>query len=111
MVTLMAAPGEQQVDLWKAASPQSQAACEAVAQAPELDIASSQCHFALMSHKGKTDRPPQGVLKVFMQQQKVGRSETVILKAAQRRTAVDVWSAERLLKIEWHCAAAGGNRL
>src|SRR5437660_6180787 len=103
-MALSPSPGEHHRDHGEAASSQSQPTCKTMLEVTEAQITACERNPALVRHQLQPKRPPDGMLKVFLQEQKIGRAKPVVLIAAKSQRAVDVLSAERLLKIERHGA-------
>src|ERR1044071_5047950 len=76
----------------------------------ESQIGATHGHAALIRHNLYTEGSPDGMLKAFLQQQKIGRSKPVVLVTGAREIVVDVLSAERLLKVERYKAGRRGHR-
>src|SRR6266700_5354793 len=101
-MALSPSPGEHHRDHGEAARPQSQPTRKSMLEMAEAQIAARERNPSLVRHEFQTKRSPDGVFKVFLQEQKLGRAKPVVLIAAKSQRAVDVLSSKRLLKVKRH---------
>ena len=108
-MTLRTTPGEHERNHGEATGTKRQPPSERVFQIVETQIATRQRYSSLVRYELHAEWPPDRVLEALLQQQQIGRTKPTILIAGQRHRAVNVGSAERLLKIERHPARTRGN--
>src|SRR5947208_14516937 len=101
-MALSPSPGKHQRDHGETPGAQSQPTCKTMLEMAEAQVSACECNPALVRHQLQPKRPPDRVLEVFLQEQKIGRAKPVVLIAAQRERAIDVLPAECLLKIKRH---------
>src|SRR5664279_3737450 len=75
----------------------------------EIHISPRQRDLSLISNKVDAERPPDGVLETFPNEQKIRCAEPVVVVAGEVTAAVNVRTTQSGLEVERHHAARIGN--
>ena len=102
--TLRPGPGHAKGDHRQSPGANCDSGLKAVSQVVESDIVPRQRNLALIGGKSETHRPPDGVLKGFAKNDRIRRTESIVVVACQPCAAVKVCAAQCGLEVEGNYA-------